>query len=236
MRTRTGTGGNATAWLSDKLAPLFLIAVVLSVAAVDALNPSTVLPALLYSLGRNGARDVAAFTAGVFAVSTAGGLVLVFGPGRALLAIVSHPRPHIVHIVEAVAGVFLLGLAVFLWVKRGQLRARLSQQRAGTGGSALWIGAGIMATELPTALPYFAALIAITEGAHGVVAPLTLVLAYNIVFVAPLLALLALILVAGERGAQVAARVRMRLIRHAPVFLPLLVAVLGVALIVAAFL
>jgi cytochrome c biogenesis protein CcdA len=214
----------------------FLLVVVLTVAALDALNPSTVLPALLYALGENGRRDVALFTAGVFGVSTIGGLVLVFGPGTALLSIVSHPRPHLVHIVELCVGALLLGLAVFLWVTRESVRARLTQERRRTGGSAFYVGAAIMATELPTALPYFGALIAITEGTHGLAAPLTLVLVYNIVFVAPLIAILVLIVFAGDGGARIAARVRTRMIRHTPVLLPLLVGALGVALIVAAFL
>ena len=213
-----------------------VVVVVLTVAAVDALNPSTLLPALLYALGENGRRDVAAFTSGVFAVSTIGGLALVFGPGQALLAFISHPRPHIVHIVELCVGALLLGVAVFLWVTREHVKARLSQERQRKGGSAFLLGAAIMATELPTALPYFGALIAITEGTHGILEPLTLVLVYNVVFVAPLVAILVLIVVAGERGARVAARVRMQVIRYAPVLLPLLVGALGVALIVAAFL
>jgi cytochrome c biogenesis protein CcdA len=215
---------------------VFLVFIVLTIAAADALNPSTVLPSLLYALGPNGRRDVAAFTAGVFAVSTVGGLVLVFGPGKALLSFVSHPRPHVVHLIELIIGTLLLALAAFLWVTRERVQARLSQERKRTGGSAFFVGAGIMATELPTALPYFGALIAITEGTHGTVAPLTLVLVYNAVFVAPLLAILILIIVAGDRGARVAARVRTRMIRHAPVLLPAIVGVLGVALIVASFL
>ena len=213
-----------------------VVVVVLTVAAVDALNPSTVLPALLYAVGENGRRDVAVFTSGVFAVSTVGGLALVFGPGQALLAIVSHPRPHIVHIVELCVGALLLGVAVFLWVTREHVRGRLSQERRRTGGSAFFVGAAIMATELPTALPYFGALIAITEGTHGILVPLTLVLVYNVVFVAPLIAILVLIVVAGESGARVAARLRTWMIRHAPVLLPLLVGALGVALMVVAFL
>jgi cytochrome c biogenesis protein CcdA len=215
---------------------VFLVFVVLTVAAVDALNPSTALPALLYALGQNGRRDVSAFTCGVFTVSTVGGLVLVFGPGKALLGFVSHPRPHIVHLIELCIGALLLGVAVFLWVTRHRVRAQLSQERRRTGGSAFFVGAGIMATELPTALPYFGALIAITEGTHGIAAPLTLVLVYNVVFVAPLLAILVLVVAAGESGARIAARARTWLIRFAPVLLPPVVAALGIALIIAAFL
>src|SRR5204862_7112454 len=115
---------------SAKLAPvLLLVLLVVSVGLVDSINPSTVVPALLYALGAHARRDVAGFTAGVFATSTLGGLLLVFGPGQALLAIVSHPRPRVVHAVEAGAGVVLLGVAVFLWLKRADVARRLAEQR-----------------------------------------------------------------------------------------------------------
>ena len=210
---------------------MLLILLVLSIAAVDSLNPSTLLPALLYAVGRNGLRDVAAFTAGVFAVSTAGGLILVFGPGRALLHFVSQPRPHLLHVLEAAAGVALLAAAAFLWRTRAKVGNRLADQRPRAGGSALLVGAGIMATELPTAIPYFGALIAVSEGAHSALADVALVLAYNLVFVAPLLALVALLALAGDRGTLVAQRLRVHLVRHAPIALPALVALLGLALL-----
>jgi cytochrome c biogenesis protein CcdA len=210
---------------------LLLVALVVSIAAVDSLNPSTVIPALLYALGAQGRRDVAAFTAGVFGTSTVGGLVLVFGPGQALLAIVSHPRPRVVHAVEVGAGIVLVAVAVFLWLKRADVARRLSQQRVRRERGALLLGVAIMATELPTALPYFGALVAIVEGAHSNIARLLLVLVYNVVFVAPLLVLLAVLAASGERGATIAAAARMRLVHYTPVLVPIAFAVLGAILI-----
>jgi cytochrome c biogenesis protein CcdA len=213
---------------------VFLLVLVVSVAAVDALNPSTVLPALLYALTAHARRDVALFTAGVFTVSTVGGLALVFGPGRGLLRAVSHPSKHTVDLVEAAAGVLLVLVAGFLWLTRAEVARRLARERVRTGNSALFVGAAIMATELPTALPYFGTLVAITEGAHGAWTAFALVMLYNVVFVAPLLALLAIVVVARERGATFAARMRSWLIAQAPVLLPALLGALGVALILAA--
>lgn len=210
---------------------MLLLVLVATIAAIDALNPSTVLPGLLYALGRMGRRDVAAFTAGVFAVSTAGGLVLVFGPGQALLAVVSHPRPHVQHLVEAAAGVLFLAAAVLLWLTRARFARRLAEQRPRMRGSALLLGAGIMATELPTAFPYFAALVAVTEGTRNTTAAVGLVLAYNVVFVAPLLFVLAVLTFGGEDGAALAGRLRARLIRHAPIALPALLGLVGVGLL-----
>ena len=211
---------------------VLLVLLVVSVAAVDSINPSTVVPALLYALGDHARRDVAGFAAGVFAASTLGGLLLVFGPGQALLALVSHPRPRVVHAIEAGAGLLLVAVAAFLWLTRAHVERRLAQERIRRRRGALLLGAAIMSTELPTALPYFGALVAVTEGAHSALVRLLLVLAYNAVFVAPLLALLAVLAASGERGAAIAAAARRRLIHHAPVLFPVALALLGVALVV----
>src|SRR6266516_934552 len=211
---------------------VLLVLLVVSVAAVDSINPSTVVPALLYALGDHARRDVAGFTAGVFAASTLGGLLLVFGPGQALLALVSHPRPRVVHALEAGAGLLLIAVAAFLWVTRAHVARRLAQERIRRRSGALLLGAAIMTTELPTALPYFGVLVAVTEGANSALVRLLLVLAYNAVFVAPLLALLAVLAASGERGAAIAAAARRRLIHHAPVLFPVALALLGVALVV----
>jgi cytochrome c biogenesis protein CcdA len=209
---------------------LLLVLLVVSVAAVDSINPSTVVPALLYALGAHARRDVASFAVGVFAASTAGGLVLVFGPGQALLAVVSHPRPRVVHAIEAGAGLVLVAVAIFLWLTRAAVERRLAQDGIRRRRGAVLLGAAIMATELPTALPYFGALVAVTEGAHSALARFLLVLAYNAVFVAPLLALLLVLAASGERGASVAASARRNLIRHAPVAFPLALGLLGAVL------
>jgi hypothetical protein len=57
---------------------------VASIAVADSLNPSTVVPALWLARASTG-RSRASFTLGVFAVSFAGWLLLVFGPGNELL-------------------------------------------------------------------------------------------------------------------------------------------------------
>jgi cytochrome c biogenesis protein CcdA len=209
---------------------LLLVLLVVSVGLVDSINPSTVVPALLYGLGTHARRDVAGFTAGVFATSTLGGLLLVYGPGQALLAIVSHPRPRVVHAIEAGAGFVLLAVAVFLWLTRAHVAQRLAHERVRRRQGAFLLGAAIMATELPTALPYFGALVAVVEGGHSDLVRLLLVLLYNVVFVAPLLALLAVLAASGERGAAFAAAARIRLVRQAPVGFPIVLGLFGAAL------
>jgi hypothetical protein len=210
---------------------LVLLTLVVSVAAADSLNPSTLGPALYFAVGGHAKRDVALFTAGVFTVSTLGGVVLVLGPGRALLAAVSKPRPHIVHLAELAGGALLVVAAAALWFGRDHLRQRLTRPRAVSGRSAFVLGAGIMAAELPTAFPYFGALIAIVESNRGIATEIALVLVFNVVFIAPLLLVLVLLLLSKERGTRVAARMGGLLDRYAPVVLPALLAVIGLTLL-----
>ena len=204
---------------------LALIALVVSIGAADALNPSTLAPALFFAVGPRARRDVAGFTLGVFAVSLVGGLALTFGPGQALLNLVSKPSPHTVHVIELVAGGAALPAAAALWHARAHFAARLARTQP-SSRSALLLGAGIMAVELPTAVPYFAAIAAIVGSGHSDTTQIFLLLLYNAAFITPLVLLLVVLALAGARGAQIAARARLRLDLWAPRVAP---AALGVA-------
>jgi cytochrome c biogenesis protein CcdA len=88
-----------------------------------------------------------------------------------------------------------------------------------------------MAVELPTALPYFGAILAIAEVRGGVTADTALLLLYNVVFVAPLIVLIALARTASERGPRLVERFRELLLRHAPRVVPAGMGVIGAILI-----
>ena len=231
MRTRGGTAANVPHRVCQARRVPALVALVVSIGIADAVNPSTLGPAFVYALGRHARRDVAEFMLGVFVVSTAGGLVLLFGPGRLLVALVSRPSPRTVHVLELATGAGVLALAGGLWLARAQVARRLGKRRPRSARSAFLLGAGIMAVELPTAFPYFAAIAAIVGSRFGTVAQVALVLLYNLVFVAPLVALLGLVTVAGRRGARIAAVAREGLQRNAPVLLPAALALVGVVLL-----
>jgi cytochrome c biogenesis protein CcdA len=160
-----------------------------------------------------------------------GGFVLLFGPGRLLVTLVRRPSPHTIHLLELAAGVALLVLAGISWIARAHVSRRLENRPQRSARSAFLLGAGIMAVELPTALPYFAALAAIVGSRFGTVTQVTLVLVYNVVFVAPLVAMLVLVTVAGRRGAAIAAAARSMLQRYAPVLLPAALALIGIVLL-----
>lgn len=168
-----------------------------------------------------------AFTTGVFVVSTLGGIVLLFAVGRPVLAHVAHPSAHTRHLVELVLGAGLVCVGAVLWLLRHHVGRSFDGVRGGEAKTALGIGAGIMALELPTAFPYFAAILATADTARGAVTQTALVLAFNVVFVAPLLAILGLAAATRQsRFERASAFVR----RWAPVAFPIGVTCVGVVL------
>ena len=176
------------------------IGVMISVGLADSLNPSTVGPALYLATVRKPVWRVAQFTVGVFAVNFAAGVVLTIGPGRLLLGLVPHPQGTVRHVIELVAGLVLLGVAVALWVGRRSLTRRELPMRNSGGGSALITGASLAAVELPTAAPYFAVIAGIVASNASVAQEIVLLVLYNVAFVLPLVAIIMLVLFAGERA------------------------------------
>jgi len=211
-------------------------ALVVTIGLADSLNPSTVAPAVALAIQEHGARRAAAFTAGVGLVSLAGGIVLVAGPGEAILAAMPHPGDTVKHVGEVVFGLALLALAALAWAGRHRLQRSLTKaderQARGKGvGAVFGLGAGIMALELPTAFPYFAAIAAIVGTGAPVVSQLLLVVLFNVVFVAPLLAIVAVRVIAGDRATAKLARLRDSVARHAGMVLAVVLGAGGLALV-----
>jgi cytochrome c biogenesis protein CcdA len=202
-----------------------------SVGLADSLNPSTVGPALyLATAGRRLVR-VAQFTLGVFSVNFVAGVVLTIGPGRLLLGLVPHPRGTVRHVIELVAGVVLLIAAAVLWRQRRALAKReLPMSGSGTSGSALVAGISIAAVELPTAAPYFAVIAGIVASSANLPQEIGLLALYNVCFVLPLVAIIAVLLFAGERADPWLQKGGAWLQRRWPSVLAVLLLVVGSAL------
>ena len=177
---------------------LGLTLVVASIALADSINPSTVIPALWLARAPSGNR-LASYTLGVFAVYLAGGLVLVLGPGPRLIALLHHLHGPLEHWLEAIGGILVLVFALFLWRSRNGTSDQQRTRRTHTRASAFALGAGIMAIELPTAFMYFGAISAILAAHHPTPLEIALLVAYNALFVAPLVALLVAVRLTGHR-------------------------------------
>jgi cytochrome c biogenesis protein CcdA len=207
-----------------------LTLLVASIAVADSINPSTVVPGLwVASTPRS---HLGSFTFGVFAMYLVGGLVLVFGPGPVLISELHQIRGTFEHALEAAGGVIVLAVALQLWRARGSERIARLPRPASSRSSAFALGAGIMAVELPTAFMYFGAISAVLASHRVAAVELSLLVVYNVVFVAPLVAILAIRQVAGERAQRWLASVWERAIGFAQLMLAGLTGAGGAALLI----
>jgi len=212
---------------------LRLAGVVLAVGLADSLNPSTVGPALYLATGQRPAVRVSLFALGVFAVNLAAGIVLAAGPGRLLIHLIPRPDRAVRHALELAGGIALIAIAVALWLGRRRLAARELPMRSGGGGSALAAGASIAAVELPTAAPYFAVIAAIVAERPSVAQTIALLVLFCAAFIAPLIAIVLVLLVAGGRADPVLRTFGAWLQRHWPEVLAAVLLLVGVGLTVA---
>jgi cytochrome c biogenesis protein CcdA len=209
---------------------LRLAAVVVSVGLADSLNPATLGPALYLATAARRVASVSLFTLGFFAVNFLAGVLLVAAPGRLLRSLLPHPHPTLKYALEIAVGVVLLALATALWAARRRLAQRPLPMPA--GGSAFVTGATIAAVELPTAAPYLAIIATIIASTASLPQSILLVALFNLAFVAPLIAIVAILLVAGERADPLLRRCAAWLQRNWPVVLGALLLAAGGALTV----
>jgi cytochrome c biogenesis protein CcdA len=180
---------------------LRLSLLVASIALADSLNPATVGPALYLSTLPRPRRRIGEFAAAFLVVNLVGGALLVLGPGEVILSLVHRPNRLTKHLVEVVAGALLVALAAALAAGRLRLGAFDVGSSRLSGRTAWAAGAGLAVVELPTAFPYLAAIAAIVGSGVTLPAQLALVALFNVVFMLPVAAILAVLTLAGP-GAQ----------------------------------
>jgi cytochrome c biogenesis protein CcdA len=138
----------------------------------------------------------------------------VLGPGQLLLSTVPHPGPRQESIIEVVVGAAMLVAGVTLWLRRTR-RSEWTMPKFGSDDRSVAIlGATIAAIELPTAFPYFTVIAAIVGSSLNLGLQVLLLIVFNVCFVAPLLAILAILTFAGDRAGQLLATAPARLQRN----------------------
>ena len=110
------------------------------------------------------------------------------------------------HVIELVAGVVLMSVAIALWMGRSGLARRNLPGRSGAGRSAIVAGASIAAIELLSAAPYLAIIGGIVASSASLSQQIVLLTLYNLTVVLPLLAILAVLLLAADRANPLLAR------------------------------
>jgi cytochrome c biogenesis protein CcdA len=209
---------------------LKLAILLFGIALADSANPATVGPAIYLATVRRPVRRVGEFTLAFFILNFAAGVLIVVGPGELIVTLASRPGPVARHVVELAAGAVLIGIAVGLFLGRTRLATIGERGTELRSGQAWALGATIAAAELPTALPYFASLAAIIGSGFGLPRQLALVALFNVVFVAPLLAIMAVVAFGGERAELVLRRGGDWLRRRWPLVFASVALVAGLAL------
>jgi len=158
---------------------LQIVGLVVTIALGDSLNPSTIGPALYVASGDRARVGVLEFTLAVFVVHLAGGAVIVLGPGQLLLSLVNGLGHTTKDALEIAAGVGMVAAAATVWHQRGRLAQKDLPNPNPQRKSNILLGATIIAVELPTAFPYFAAIAAAIGSGGSVARQMLLVGVYN---------------------------------------------------------
>jgi cytochrome c biogenesis protein CcdA len=208
---------------------LALLSLVVSIGLVDSINPSTIAPALYYATTPRARSTLTGFILGAFVAYFAGGVLVLLGGRELVTSLVPHLSARTTHVVEVGAGVLLLGVAASAWLMRARVADHMGKPHTARARSSFALGAGIMAFELPTAFPYFAAIAAIAASGHSVAAQLALVALYNLLFVLPLVGILAAKTLAGALGERTLQSLRDWTQRNAPAVVAATLAAIGLA-------
>jgi cytochrome c biogenesis protein CcdA len=211
---------------------LAITLLVISLAVADSINPVTIAIAIYLASTRDPGRRLAGYTAGVFAVYLAGGLLLVVGPGGLLRAAAEGSHTRAFHLGSLLIGLLVIALAIALWVRRRRwTRLRLPEWALRTESS-FALGAAVTALDLPTAFPYFGAIGAIVSSDLALPGQVVLLVVFNALYVLPLVAVLVAHSLFGERAETFLARAREAIERFSPAVLTLLTLAAGIALVV----
>lgn len=173
---------------------------VLLLAVVDSINPSAIV-VTLYLLSTAGSRaltHVAVYIGAIFSTYLLLGVTMVLGVESLLPSLGGALGGPAGLVTQSLVGLALLGYSLAAPTGR-QPSPVVARPSASTYAALGMLGVGVTVMELPTAVPYFAAIALIAEAALPMRTWAPLLGVYNLIFVLPPIALLAGHLVLRER-------------------------------------
>lgn len=184
---------------------------VLVLAVIDSINPSAIV-VTLYLLSMSGSRtfQVVVYVGAIFTTYLLLGVMLLLGIESLLPTLGDVLRGSTGLIVQSLVGLVLLVYSLTASSDR-QPSPTVAHPSASTYAALAMLGVTVTAMELPTAIPYFAAIALITEAELPIRAWAPLLGAYNVIFVLPPIALLVGHLLLQGRLAEPYAALRQRL-------------------------
>jgi NADH:ubiquinone oxidoreductase subunit 6 (subunit J) len=185
---------------------------VLFLAVIDSINPSAIV-VTLYLLSMAGSRalvQVLVYVGTIFITYLLLGVMLMLGIASLLPSLGGVLRGRTGFIVQSLVGLVLLAYSLTASTNR-QSSPVVARPSPSTYAALVMLGVSVTAMELPTAIPYFAAIALISEAGLPIRVWAPLLGVYNVIFVLPPIALLIGHLVMQRRLAEPYAALRQRL-------------------------
>jgi hypothetical protein len=212
---------------------LKLAVTVVAIALADSVNPSLIGGELFVATGEHPRRQTTAFTAAAFIVTFVFGLALALGLGDLILSLVPKPGSTVKYALIAAAGVVLLVGSAVVWIRRRTLvSADANDGQRGSKRPAALMGAGIAGVELLTAFPYFAAIALIVGSGVSNAGKLSLLALYCVIYALPLIVIVVVVALMGERAERILVPAGDWLSAHWPVVVAPLTAAFGIGALV----
>ena len=205
---------------------------IVAIALPDCINPTLIGGELFVATGTHPRRRTAMFTLAALAVTFLFGLAFALGLGDLILSLVPKPGVTVKYALITAAGLALALGGIGVWIRRRTLAtpARSEDHRQPHGSAGL-LGAGIGGLELLTAFPYFAAIALIVGAGVSDAGKLFLLLLYCLVYGLPLIAVVVVFAVMGDRAEGVLRPLGDWLFAHWPMIVGPLTAAIGLAVL-----
>lgn len=209
---------------------LNLLALIIPVALLDSLNPVTI-AVHVYLLGTPKPKTrTLTFIAGIFLAYLAGGILLSMGLSS-ILQYFAKFSDSTWQLIQVALGLLLTGFGVYLWYAPGK-ESEPEKPASLTPAGTFWLGIGVTVSDLPTAIPYIAAIERMLEAEISLPGILSALAFYNFIYVLPLLTLFSVYLFTGESGAAILQNINLFIRRWSSPVLAIACAAAGIILFI----
>ena len=163
-----------------------ILPAVLSLAAIDAINPASITGAICLARERRAAR-LRMFVLASYSTYLLFGLALAFGPAAALRSGLADTPSLFGPTIEVAAGGLLVWVGVRIWRQRASVAAPDTPETPSRRWSGFPLGVLTTLADLPTATPLFVATALIAQTGAKAWADVGDLALYNVVCISPLL-------------------------------------------------
>ncbi len=206
-----------------------LLALIVPIALLDSLNPVTV-AVHVYLLGTPQPKTrTTTFMLGIFLAYFGGGLILAFGL-ESVLRYFNNLSETTWQIIQAAIG---LALLIFAWYSWNSTRKADETKHSASMSPAdsFWLGFAVTLSDLPTAIPYLAAIERMLQAKLSTFELLGAMAFYNAVYLLPLAAIFGIYLFSGTGAAAIMQKINAFINRWSSTLLTVASALAGLVLL-----